>query len=105
MAIRQNQVSRKGESISSAISIIGGLRDSLDHKVGGAIAANLENLYEYMTHRLLEANLNSDEAALAEVHTLLMEIKSAWDGIAEHAEVKALLQSASVKSVEQRNAG
>lgn len=78
---------KKSEDISMAISIIGGLRDSLDHEKGGAIADNLDNLYEYMTRRLLESNLKNDVSLIDEVRDLLMEIKTAWDGIANHPEV------------------
>ena len=84
--LKLNQISKKGENIGRAISIIGGLRDSLDHEVGGEIAQNLENLYEYMTHRLTQANQNNDESALDEVHGLLTNIKLAWDGIADSPE-------------------
>ena len=80
-SIKSNDVAEKGKLISSAISIIGGLRDSLDHDAGGQIAANLESLYEYMTNRLLEANINNDESILTEVAGLLTEIKTAWDQI------------------------
>ncbi len=70
-----------------AVSIIGGLRDSLDHKKGGSIAENLDSLYEYMTYRLMEANLKDDITMLDEVYQLLSEIKTAWDGIQNHPDV------------------
>ncbi len=85
--MKANSISQKGEDISMAISIIGGLRDSLDHEKGGSIAINLDDLYEYMTRRLMESNMNNDVSIIDEVHGLLMEIKFAWDGIANHEEV------------------
>lgn len=84
--IKANSISQKGEDLSMAISIIGGLRDSLDHKKGGEIASNLDSLYEYMTYRLMESNLKNDISMIDEVYGLLMEIKSAWDAISEHPE-------------------
>jgi len=84
--MRANSIAKKGEAISTAISIIGGLRDSLDHEKGGSIANNLEDLYEYMTYRLMEANLKNDVSIVDEVHDLLMEIKTAWDGISPEAQ-------------------
>ncbi len=78
---------QKGEDIGMAISIIGGLRDSLDHDKGGEIVGNLDSLYEYMTNRLIESNINNDISIVEEVHDLLMEIKFAWDGIANYEEV------------------
>jgi flagellar secretion chaperone FliS len=86
--IKVNAITKKGEDISTAISIIGGLRDSLDHEKGGSIANNLEDLYEYMTYRLMEANLKNDIDIIDEIYGLMMEIKSAWDGIAKQAEVQ-----------------
>jgi len=75
-------VAAKGASISKAISIIeDGLNASLDKKVGGELAQNLSSLYEYMSRRLLTANVNNDMAALNEVAGLLNDLKGAWDGI------------------------
>ncbi|MDX1519174.1 MAG: flagellar export chaperone FliS [Gammaproteobacteria bacterium] len=86
--IRKNEIEEKGTNISMAISIIGGLRDSLDHEAGGEIAENLDSLYEYMTLRLVEANAGNDPELLEEVSRLLDEIRSAWEGIQhfEHAQ-------------------
>lgn len=79
-ALMRNEVAEKGENISRAIAIIGGLRSSLDLKQG-EIAQNLDNLYEYMERRLLEANLKNDVGILDEVSGLLREIKTAWDAV------------------------
>ncbi|WP_457666125.1 flagellar export chaperone FliS [Thiolapillus sp.] len=80
-SIERKDVVVKGESIGQAISIINGLRASLDLDLGGELAANLDSLYDYMERRLLEANLKSDESILAEVSSLLHEIKEGWMGI------------------------
>ena len=85
--MKTKSISQKGEDISLVISIIGGLRDSLDHEKGGEISSNLDNLYEYMSRKLMESNINNDISLLDEVHGLLMEIKIAWDGIGNHKEV------------------
>ncbi len=79
--IARNETAKKGEAIGRAISIVSGLRSSLDMSAGGEIAANLDNLYEYIERRLLEANLNNDVAILEEVLSLLREIKTAWESI------------------------
>ncbi len=71
--------SAKGAAVSQAISIIGeGLRVSLDMERGGAIAAQLRDLYDYMTRRLVEANLNNSQEMLSEVSSLLCELRAAW---------------------------
>jgi flagellar protein FliS len=81
-AIERNLHAEKGELIGKAISIIGGLREPLDHQVGGELSQNLDSLYDYMISRLLEANRANDVALLDEVSSLLREVKSGWDGIA-----------------------
>lgn len=81
--IAENDLARKGESISRAINIIdGGLKACLDHKAGGELADRLGALYEYMCTRLLYANLRNDKSALDEVAKLLGELRSAWQEIA-----------------------
>lgn len=81
LCIEKQQVASKGENISIAISIIAGLRASLDKEQGGEIASNLDSLYDYMERRLLEANMHNDSSVLDEVSGLIHEIKSAWDAI------------------------
>jgi flagellar protein FliS len=90
--LARGSIAAKGLQISWALSIIGGLRASLDMSAGGEIAQNLFNLYDYMERRLLHANLHNDVAALDEVTSLLREIKSAWDVIPESVQ-RAHLQA------------
>jgi flagellar protein FliS len=81
-AMERKDISLKGEQISKAIGIIGGLRASLDLDAPGELPANLDQLYEYMEVRLLQASTANNQAMLAEVVELLKTLKSGWDGIA-----------------------
>ena len=77
-------VAAKGASISKAITIIdNGLRASLDKAAGGEIAQNLDALYDYMSRRLLQANIKNDVAAVEEVHGLMSDLREAWVAIGE----------------------
>ena len=78
----RGEIAQKGQNISWAISIIEGLRSSLDMEKGGEIDANLDGLYDYMKRRLVEANISNDSTMLDEVASLLRDIKGAWDAIA-----------------------
>jgi flagellar protein FliS len=80
-AMERSEVATTGEAIGKAISIVDNLRVSLDQNQGGPIAENLSALYDYMTRRLLEANATKDREMLAEVASLLKEIKVAWDQV------------------------
>ena len=86
--IVNNALIDKNHLLSSAVSIIDELRCSLDLANGGAIAANLDDLYDYMCRQLVKANLSNRVETLDEVAHLLGEIRSAW--IALPAEARAL---------------
>ncbi len=99
--MKNGDIARKGEHISWAISIIEGLRVSLDHSQGGKISENLESLYLYMNSRLTQANLNNSLEMLEEVADLLLDIKSGWDAIPQdvidnHAKSNAGIQPKSL---------
>ncbi len=92
--IARDETAKKGEAIGQAISIVNGLRSSLDMSAGGEIAANLDSLYDYIERRLLEANLNNDVAILDEVSSLLREIKTAWESIPQEMRARPEQDSA-----------
>ncbi|WP_062065330.1 flagellar export chaperone FliS [Cellvibrio sp. OA-2007] len=83
-AMAQNQIARKGELIGKAVAIVGGLQGSLNDKEGGALAANLDGLYDYVIRRLSQANYENNPEYLDECGRLLGEIKTAWDAIGSH---------------------
>ncbi len=80
-SIERQDVSAKGEAIGQTISIVNGLRTSLDLDAGGELAVNLDNLYDYMERRLLEANIHNNPSMLEEISGLLHEIKEGWAAI------------------------
>lgn len=82
--IKNSDIGQKGKSLSKAIMIIdSGLRAALDKKAGGEIAESLDALYEYMSNRLLAANVSSDLGMVEEVQRLLIELRDAWNAIAD----------------------
>lgn len=88
--MKNGEIEAKGKAISQAISIIdSGLRASLDKSAGGEIATSLDALYEYMSNRLLLANLNNDPAILDEVDGLLGQLREAWEAIGTTAVTEA----------------
>ena len=87
--IKRREVAQKGIHISWAISIIEGLRTSLNMESGGELAGNLDRLYEYVSRRLMEANLRNDPALLDEVQRLLAEVRAGWQDIQPFESAKA----------------
>jgi flagellar protein FliS len=77
------EIPQKGSAISKAINIISnGLGASLDMESGGELAERLAALYEYITQRLLFANLKNSVATLDECSELLTGLREAWAQIA-----------------------
>jgi flagellar protein FliS len=96
MHMERNNIPEKGKSLSQAIMIIGGgLQQSLNLEKGGDLAARLNTLYDYMTRRLLEANLKNDPAILLEVDGLLATIEEGWSAIDPHAAPRETQMTAS----------
>jgi len=79
--IERGETRRMAGLLHAAVVLIAELRGSLDLQKGGPLAQNLSNLYEYMTRRLMHANLNSEAAAVTEVVNLLGEVRGAWAAI------------------------
>ncbi len=76
--IEHGMINEKSKALARAGRIIVGLQGALDFDKGGDISRNLNELYSYVTRRLFHVNAHNDLAALAEVHSLMNEIRGAW---------------------------
>lgn len=79
--MERGEVVKKAKLLHSCVSLVAELRGSLNLAQGGSLAQNLSDLYEYMTRQLLRANADNNAACIAEVLSLLGEIRSAWVAI------------------------
>jgi flagellar protein FliS len=76
--LERNDLAGKAQLLHRAVSIIAELRGSLDRAQGGALAQNLDDLYDYMARQLVRANAENRAPLLDEVASLLAEIRAAW---------------------------
>lgn len=84
IAIEQKDISERGLNIGRAYDIILELNNTLDHKVGGEISKSLEQLYNFLTDKLTEANIKGEAAPLEAVLKILNTLYSGWsDAIAQ----------------------
>lgn len=82
-ALREGRIEAKCSAIVRATRIVDeGLKASLDLPGGGPLAADLADLYAYITLRLTQANLRNDEAAIDECLRLMQPLREAWAAIA-----------------------
>ena len=87
--MERGEVGPKNEQMTKALGLIEGLQINLDREQGGDVASNLNDLYDYMSRRLLEANLADSLPKLDEVTGLMKELHLAWIQI-DPGEQKAL---------------
>lgn len=76
--LARRDLAEKAQLLQRTVSIVAELRGSLDLHRGGALALNLNELYDYMTRQLLRANAENKSHYLDEVAGLLSEVRAAW---------------------------
>jgi len=78
IAIEQDNMANKGKFLGKAMAIISEFSNSLDHEIGGEIAANLDGLYTFMLKELSKANINNDPKPIDTTCTMLCELRATW---------------------------
>jgi len=68
-------------SITRALSILSGLRDTLDLQKGGSVASHLDDFYQFLIRKLVRAGGAAEVADLAECEDLLGQVREAWASI------------------------
>ncbi|MGE5645494.1 MAG: flagellar export chaperone FliS [Acidobacteriota bacterium] len=76
--LRAGEIAARSHEISRTCEILMELQGSVDREAGGALAANLIELYDYMQRRLIRANCEQADAPLAEVSNLLATLLEGW---------------------------
>jgi flagellar secretion chaperone FliS len=79
--IKNKAYTEKARLIHSAVGMVDLLRNSLNLQAGGALASNLDNLYEYMCRQLLQATVDNNVQLLDEVNKLLQGLRDSWQQI------------------------
>ena len=77
-AIESKNMAKKGSHIVKAHDILNELQNTLDFKVGGQIAIDLDRLYIYVTEQLVEANLSNSVQPLKTSITILENLLDGW---------------------------
>jgi flagellar protein FliS len=75
-AIDNKDIQKAHENIIKAQKIIDYLRQTLDMKY--PVAQDFENIYSYLSQRLIEANIKKDNEILEEMLTHLRSVRDTW---------------------------
>jgi flagellar protein FliS len=70
-------------AMNKLMAIIAELQNTLDVTRGGKLAEDLDNLYTYMTSRLVAAVSDQDPRPIDEVRRLLTTLQEGWRQIAK----------------------
>ncbi len=82
-ATEEKRIADRGMNIGRAYDIIMELNNTLDHKVGGEVSKNLEQLYMYMTDQFTQANLKGSAEPLRNVLKILETLYDGWQQAVE----------------------
>jgi flagellar protein FliS len=74
----EKKIKERGELIGRAYDIVMELTTSLDFKVGGSVAQNLEQLYIYILEELTRANITGQEKHLDNSLKILNILYDGW---------------------------
>ena len=89
-AIRNKDIEAKCRALSRASRIVDeGLKAGLNLEAGGAVGKGLNELYTYISNRVLFANLRSDAAAVEECCRLVEPLRDAWNQIGAQVAAQA----------------
>jgi flagellar protein FliS len=77
-AIEEKKIAERCENIGRAFDIVIELNNTLDHKVGGDIAKNLEQLYMFITEQYTKANLTGTKEPLLASLKVLETLYDGW---------------------------
>lgn len=76
--VEDNRPELRIHGVSKAMAIITEFSNTLNHDIGGKVAEDLHELYDYMIRELTSANINNDAAKLKVVETLLVDLRQTW---------------------------
>lgn len=77
-AMEEKNVAEKGQYIGRTFDIVMELNNTLDHKVGGDIAKNLEQLYMFIMEQLTKANISNTTEPLQASLKVLENLYDGW---------------------------
>lgn len=78
IAIDKEDVNLAHNKLVRAQDIISELRYSINEEVGGEVAQQFIQLYEYINNQLVLANLKKDKAVVEKVEGMVEELLTTW---------------------------
>jgi len=77
-ACEEKKIADRGINIGRAFDIVMELNNTLDHKIGGEVASQLEQLYMFMMEQYTKANISGSPEPLNTNLKLLQTLYDGW---------------------------
>jgi flagellar protein FliS len=81
LIFEKGQIDKCSNCLIKAQNIIAELMASLNFDIGGDIAQNLFNIYEYVNYTLAQANINKNDDNLDAVIQMLKDLRETWQEV------------------------
>lgn len=81
-AIERKDVRARQEAFNRLLAIISELQNTLNIEGGGPVATSLDELYSFMTRRILDSAMQNSTAPLDEVQRVIETLRDGWQQIA-----------------------
>ncbi|MEW6235182.1 MAG: flagellar export chaperone FliS [Candidatus Omnitrophota bacterium] len=91
-AIAERAIEKSHQELTKVQRIFVELMIALDLEKGGEIAANLLRIYDFIYHRLVQANIRQNAAIIDELLPIIEDLRSGW------------IQAVEIFNSEQKNA-
>lgn len=82
-AAEERKIADRGQNIIRAFDIIVELQATLDHKVGGELAKQLDSLYWFLMDQYTKANMSGDPEPLKANLKVLENLYQGWQQVVE----------------------
>ncbi|WP_409295715.1 flagellar export chaperone FliS [Peribacillus sp. SCS-26] len=93
-AIENKKIEAKNTNLQKAQKIIQELMVTLNMEL--EVSQNMMTMYDYMNHRLIEANIKNDISILDEVESLITEFRDTWKQVIQTNRQKQYTQGGSI---------
>lgn len=93
-AIHNCDIELRSNELNHALRVVEQLQGTLNLENGGEAAAQLDRFYDFMRGRILQAQLRSSSAQIAELIAAVVLVCGAWKHIQEEQSATARIESA-----------
>ena len=97
-AAEEKKIAERCENIGRAFDIVLELNNTLDHKIGGEVAARLEQLYMFLTEQYTKANISGSAEPLKSNLKILETLYEGWVGAVEKVKKQETVKASEKKA-------